>query len=270
MRRAVAWTVLLIWVGAISWNIRRELFRPEAERLALGALTLPPGTGYYFIDRGLQSAGWATIGIDTLPGRSGFLIRELYTVRISGLGEAGHVETRGQTWLNTRAELDSLYRSIVRGSDTVEIRAAIHGDSLVWESSTDSVVRQYPADVLQTAASWPLRFVAGGGAPAGETRRVSLLDPVAGTVREIDLRVIEESIRVFADSADTDPDTGEWFIAGSDSVTAWQVELGDGADSPTWVDEDGRILEADIPGAMRLKRTAFELAFFRDQEEAGP
>jgi hypothetical protein len=172
--------------------------------------------------------------------------------------------------MNVRVELDSLTWVIVRGSDTVRIRAAVIGDSLDWESSTESLVRRYPATSLQTAASWPLRFVAGGGAPPGEARRVSLLNPVAGTVRDIDLKVIAETRRVFADSADTDPDTNEWFVAGTDTVTAWQIESADGFDSPTWVDEDGRILEADIAGGMRLYRTAFELAFFRDQEEAGP
>ena len=261
----MAWTALVLWVGVIGWNARRELFRPVAERLALGAATLPPGVAYYFVDRRRQPSGWATIGIDTLPERSGFLISELYTVRIPGLGEAGHVETRGQTWLNFRVELDSLSRVIVRGSDTVRVRAAVLGDSLDWESSTEPGIRRLPAAGLQTAASWPLRFVAAGGAGGGETRRVTLLDPIAGNVREIELRVIEETTRVFADSADTDPDTGEWIIAGLDTVTAWQVEQTDGNATTVWVDEDGRILEADIPGGMRLRRTAFELAFFRGQ-----
>ena len=265
MRKAAAWAILVVWVGVIGWNARRELFRPAAERLELGAATLPPGVAYYFVDQDRQPSGWATIGIDTLAGRSGFLIRELYTVRIPGLGEAGYVETRGQTWLNVRVELDSLSRLIVRGSDTVRVRAAVLGDSLDWEISTEPGIRRLPASGLQTAASWPLRFAAAGGAPRGAIRRVTLLDPVAGTVRESDLRIVEETTRVFADSADTDPDTGEWIIAGLDTVNAWQVEQADGNHTRTWVDEDGRILEADIPGAMRLRRTAFELAFFRDQ-----
>jgi len=265
MRKIIAWTLLLVWVGVISWNTRRELFRPEADRLALGASTLPPGVAYYYVDRGQLSAGWASIEIDTLPEQTGFLIRERYNIRIPGLGQAGQVETQGETWLSSRVELDSLTRSIVRGSDTVRIRAAVRGDSLEWESSTDSTTRRLPADVLQTAASWPLRFAAAGGSEEGETRLMSLLDPVAGTVRQVELRVTEEGTRVFADSADSDPESGEWFIAGRDTVSAWQIEPAAGQDLPTWVDEDGRILEADIPGAMRLKRTAFELAFFRDQ-----
>ncbi|MDH3298118.1 MAG: hypothetical protein OEM96_07575, partial [Gemmatimonadota bacterium] len=257
---------LCVWVGVIAWNARRELFRPAAERLALGAATLPPGVAYYFIDSGLQAAGWASIEFDTLAGRSGFLIREQYDVRLPGLGEAGHVETRGQTWLDARVELDSLSRSIVRGSDTVLIWAAVRGDSLDWRSSGDPEgIRLPAAEGLQIAASWPLRFAASGGAADGEIRRLTLFDPISGTLREVDVRSRGASVRVFADSADTDPESGEWFIAGRDTVNAWWVEEVGGTAAPTWVDEDGRILEADLPGALRLRRTAFELAFFRNE-----
>lgn len=263
-RTWAAWTVMLVWVGVMAWNARRELFRPEAERLALGAATLPPGVAYYFIDSDQQPAGWARIEIDTLQGRAGFLIREQYDVRLPGLGASGHVETRGDTWLNARVELDSLSRTIVRGSDTVRIRAAVLGDSIEWWTSTDAGGVRQSAVAPQTAASWPLRFAAAGGAPEGETRRITLFDPVAGTLREVDLRSRGESVRVFADSADTDPDSGEWFVAGRDTVSAWWVQEGAGITGDTWVDEDGRILESDLPGALRLRRTAFELAFFRD------
>ncbi len=263
-RTLVAWTVVLVWVGVMAWNARRELFRPEAARLALGAATLPPGVAYYFINRDRQPAGWARIEIDTLQGRAGFLIREQYDVRLPGLGASGQVETRGDTWLNSRVELDSLSRTIVRGSDTVRIRATVLGDSLEWWTSTDAGGVRLSAVAPQTFASWPLRFAAAGGAPEGETRRITLFDPIAGTLREVDLRSRGESVRVFADSADTDPDSGEWIVAGRDTVSAWWVESGADAAGETWVDEDGRILEADLPGALRLRRTAFELAFFRD------
>ncbi|MFQ5529346.1 MAG: hypothetical protein ACE5FP_03280 [Gemmatimonadota bacterium] len=265
LRRAVAWTVLLAWVGLMAWNARRELFRPEAERLALGAATLPPGVAYYFVDSGSQPAGWASIEIDTLPGRSGFFIREQYDVRLPGLGEAGHVETRGETWLNARVELDSLLRRIVRGPDTVRIRATVRADSIDWRTSGEArAVRLSTPAGVHTAATWPLRFAAGGGAPEGEVRRLSLFDPITGTLRDVDLRTRGESIRVFADSADTDSVSGEWFVAGRDTVNAWWLEEADDVAAETWVDEDGRILEADLPGALHLTRTAFELAFFRE------
>jgi hypothetical protein len=224
---------------------------------------------YYFVDADSNPAGWASIEVDTLPGRTGFRIREQYDVRLPGLGEAGHVETRGETWLNVRAELDSLTRTLVRGADTNRIRAVVRADSLTWEDSGDSWTRPLVEGVpLQTTASWPLRFAAGGGASEGTLRRVTLLDPVSGGIRDVDFAVMEQDSRTFADSADTDPDTGEWFVAGTDSVSAWRLEGGSGS-GVTWVDQDGRILEAALSGSLRLRRTAFELAFFREGE-GGP
>jgi hypothetical protein len=125
--------------------------------------------------------------------------------------------------------------------------------------------------------SWPLRFVAAGGGEAGETRRLTLLDPVSGALREVDLRTVEVGTRVFADSADTDPASGEWFVAGRDTVRAWRVARSvpdaiDRAASPVrtdasaaWVDEDGRYLETELTGGLHMRRTAFELAFFRER-----
>lgn len=280
-RGAVAWLVVAAWVLALGWNARREHFRPEAERLALGAAMLPPGAAYYALDAGGRGAGMVSVEIDTLPGRAGFYIREQATVRLPGLGEAGETEIRTDTWLGPGVTLDSLHRRTVRGDDTLHTRANIEGDSLRWEGGEGAAIRPVQeAGAVQTAASWPLRYVAAGGAEAGDIRRLTLLDPATGDLREVDLRTLETGTRVFADSADTDPDTDEWIVAGRDTVQAWRVERIDavsgagGAPGPgavrreAWVDEDGRVIEAELAGGLRMRRTAFELAFFANQPPA--
>lgn len=278
-RGAVAWLVVAAWILALGWNARREHFRPEAERLALGAAMLPPGAAYYALDAGGRGAGMVSVEIDTLPGRAGFYIREQHTVRLPGLGEAGETEILTDTWLGPGVTLDSLRRRTVRGRDTLYARARIVGDSLRWEGGEGAAIRPVPAaGAVQTAASWPLRYVAAGGAEAGDVRRLTLLDPATGDLREVDLRTLETGTRVFADSADTDPDTDEWIVAGRDTVQAWRVERID-AESGTeaapalgavrreaWVDEDGRVIEAELAGGLRMRRTAFELAFFADEQ----
>lgn len=273
-RAGVGGLVVVAWLLVLAWNARREYFRPEAERLALGAATLPPGVAYYRIDAGERPAGMASIEIDTLPGRRGFVLREQYVVRLPGLGAAGETEIRAETWLGPGVTLDSLHRRTIRGGDTVRVRAVVRRDSLRWEGPADTVVRSLSGDaVVQTAASWPLRFVAAGGAGTDDVRRLTLLDPVSGDLRDVELRTLEVAARVFADSADTDSVTGEWIVAGRDSVEAWHLErtdrpAGDAPGSRTarfdaWVDEDGRYVEADLAAGLRLHRTAFELAFFR-------
>ena len=284
-RGAVAWVVVAAWILVLGWNARREYFRPEAERLALGAALLPPGAAYYALDAGARGAGMVSVEIDTLPGRSGFYIREQHTVRLPGLGEVGETEIRTDTWLGRGVTLDSLRRRTVRGGDTVHARARIANDSLRWEGREGAAIRPLPAaTAVQTAASWPLRYVAAGGGEAGDVRRLTLLDPATGDLREIDLRTLETGTRVFADSADTDPDTDEWIVAGTDTVRAWRLEWvdapsGSGAASgraarpgavrrEAWVDEDGRVIEAELAGGIRMRRTAFELAFFADRDRS--
>jgi len=264
-RGVVAWVVVAGWILALGWNARREHFRPEAERLALGAAMLPPGAAYYALDAGGRGAGMVSVEIDTLPGRAGFYIREQYTVRLPGLGEAGETGIRTDTWLGPGVTLDSLRRRTVRGDDTLHALARIVGDSLRWEGGEGAVTRPLTAaTAVQTEASWPLRYVAAGGAEAGDVRRLTLLDPATGHLRELDLRTLESGMRVFADSADTDPDTDEWIVAGRDTVRAWRVERAD-TRREAWVDEDGRVIEAELAGGLRMRRTAFELAFFADE-----
>ena len=94
-----------------------------------------------------------------------------------------------------------------------------------------------------------------------------LLNPVTALSRETVLRVGESELRTWADSADTDPDTDEWIAMREDTVRAWRIERLEGALAlPIWVDEDGRVLEAEEPGGLRVERTAFELAFFGESE----
>lgn len=271
MRRAVGTAVVLAWLAVLGWNARRELFRPASELLALGAATLPPGSAYYMLDAGSRPAGMATVIIDTLPGRTGFMVSEQFTISLPGLGAAGRSDVRQETWLDAGVAFDSLHRMIVRGGDTVRVRAYARDDSLRWESPRDTIVHALSAPgVVQTAFSWPLRYAAAGGADDDEIRRLDLLDPATGSLRSFEFSTRSRATRVFADSADTEPATGAWVVAGRDTVVAWWIEPAGGLTATsdtaggTWVDEDGRYIETELAGGLRLRRTAFELAFYRE------
>lgn len=279
-RAALGWLVVAIWVLALGWNARREFFRPEAERLALGAATLPPGAVYYAVAAGDRPAGMVTLQIDTLPARRGFHVTERREIRLPGLGRAGEIEVNTETWLGPGVTLDSLVRRTVRAGDTVHVRTVVRDGTVRWEGPSDTIVRGLPEGaVVQTETSWPLRYAAAGGGRPEDVRRITFLDATTGALRELNLRTREAGRRVVADSADTDPVTGEWIVAGRDTVRAWRVEVvspddsssggrareGDGGRaSEAWVDEDGRYVETAIAGGLRMRRTAFELAFFRE------
>ena len=88
-----------------------------------------------------------------------------------------------------------------------------------------------------------------------------MYDPLTGSTRPMELTVLEERIRTFPDSVTAED--GRWQVAREDTVTAWRVEHDiSGIPLEAWVDEDGRLLEANAVGGFRLVRTAFEFAYF--------
>src|SRR5947199_10437718 len=64
-RVLVALLVLLLWIGALGFLVRREYFRPDTERLAQAALRVSPGAVYYAVMQGDRQIGFASSSIDT-------------------------------------------------------------------------------------------------------------------------------------------------------------------------------------------------------------
>ena len=73
--------ILLVWAGTLGLHVKRLYFRPASELLAEAARTIPPGTAYYAVFREDRQIGWAQTDIDTLPGGSGFLLRDRLILR---------------------------------------------------------------------------------------------------------------------------------------------------------------------------------------------
>lgn len=266
-RRSLAVLVLLSWVAAMAWQVRRVYMQPDAERLAAAARTLPPGVAYYTLSRGDERAGWARTDIDTLPAASGFHVTDRFVIRLPGLGAAGESEIRVQTWLDQTLNMSRFEIVDVRSGDTARSEGTVVGDSLIRierraAGRTDGTSLRIPGPVT-TATGWPLRLAAAAASRTGDEFTIDVFDPVSWGVRAVQLRVLEEATRVFADSADLDTIAGRWYLAGEDTVEAWLVgEMG--REGATWVDEDGRIIEGPVRGGLRRQRTAFEIAFFGD------
>ncbi|HKK08125.1 MAG TPA: hypothetical protein VKA44_04510, partial [Gemmatimonadota bacterium] len=156
-------------------------------------------------------------------------------------------------------------------------RGDVLGDSLLVLSALDSAgAPAGPADtaridgpiVFENAV--PLRLAAAQKAEPGDSVLVRTFDPIRMTSRTVALHILDRSTRTYPDSARTDPETGRWEVAGLDTVQAWKVSrtVGD-VGFTSWIDEDGRFLEADV-GGLKLVRTAFELAYYgRDTASAG-
>lgn len=84
-RRSVAAGVLLLWVGAIGWLVRREFWRTEGSRLTESTLSLPPGATYYALSLGGQQIGFASSTVDTLADT--IRVDDVMVLEVPALGE---------------------------------------------------------------------------------------------------------------------------------------------------------------------------------------
>ncbi|MCL7961145.1 MAG: hypothetical protein M8861_13210, partial [marine benthic group bacterium] len=238
-----------------------------------GVRSIPPGVAYYAVFRGESRAGWAQIEIDTLPGASGFFVRDRVLLDLPSLGVAGRSERASEEFLDSSLNLDSLTFTSIVGDDTASIRVVSDGDSVV--RSFDAMGRQTSrvpiAESVTTSSGWRLRLAAAGQADMGRRYGVVVFDPLAASARSQEIEILEAAALAFPDSADTDSISGAWISVREDTVQAWRVRSGpEDVGRETWIDEDGRLVDGEIFGGLRVERTAFELAFFTRPGSAVP
>ncbi|MFQ5890384.1 MAG: hypothetical protein ACE5JR_10075 [Gemmatimonadota bacterium] len=265
-RRLIGVAIVVVWVAVLGWHVRREYYRPAAERLAEAARTLPPGVAYYSLFRGRSRAGWGQREMDTLPAGAGFVVRERLDIQLPGLGPVGRTEVRAEAVLDPDLALRSFTHETVTDRERRSLKGVVEGDSVldvsVERDGSAESLRLSVRGGVSLANVWPLRLAAQGVAEPGDRYEVLLFDPASVSVRRIRLHIVERAPRAYPDSADLDSLSRRWYVAGEDTVSAWRVEQEvAGLRLDTWVDEDGRLLSGEA-GALRLERTAFELAFF--------
>jgi len=264
-RRSLALLLLAAWVAALGWQAKRVYLPAAASRLAAGVRMLPPGTSYYAVYRDDLRAGWGQIEIDTLPGGSGFHVRGRVLLDLPSLGVPGRSERWSEEFLNSRLGLDSLTHLSVVGDDTVRIRMVSEGDSVVrlFDEAGAQAARIPISESVTTESGWRLRLAAAGRTETGRRYGVLVVDPLTAGTHLEEIEILEAAALAFPDSADTDSISGDWVVSREDTVQAWRVQSGRGAaERELWVDEDGRLVNGEIFGGLRVERTAFELAFF--------
>jgi len=257
--------ILLVWGTSMGWHVKRLYFRPVAELLAEAARTIPPGTAYYAVFRGERQIGWAQMDVDTLPGASGFTVNDRLVLEeplLPGLEPMRFQvsATLGPTFTLQNFQVDAEGVPGIR-----QVQGEVHGDTTLELSlrgdgpSRRQTIRL--TDPIVVAAAWPLRFAAEREIKPGAEFELPVYDPLTGSHRTMHLTVLEQRTRTFPDSVTAED--GRWITAREDTVEAWHVEHDlSGIKLRSWVDEDGRLLEAHAPGEIRLERTAFEYAYF--------
>lgn len=261
-RRIVGTTIVLVWIGMVGWKARDEYFQPELARLAEAALSLAPGINFYTLSMGDRTVGQATSRLDTVP--DGFELEDLMNLELPALGQTGTAVARTRVKLspslvmeNFTFTLDSEVGRFEASGEllpdtTLEVRIVSAGS----EQNLSFRLAQPP--VMSNVV--PIRVAMGGLLEVGETVRLPVFDPTSLSTRTVEVHILEHDTIFVTDSAAVDA-SGRWVTASTDSVPAWRIaeEFG-GIRVESWVDEDGRILEASSALGFSMQKTEYEIA----------
>jgi len=261
-KRVVGTAIVLVWIGMVGWKARDEYFQPELARLAEAALSLAPGINFYSLTMGDRTIGQATSRLDTLP--DGFELEDFMNLELPALGQTGLAVARTRVKLSPSLVMESFSFTLdsevgrfeasgmLRPDTTLEVRIVSAGS----EQNLSFRLSQPP--IMSNVV--PIRVAMGEGLEVGKTVRLPVFDPTSLSTRTVEVRILEHDTLFVTDSAALGPD-GRWSPARTDSVPAWRIteEFG-GVRVESWVDEDGRILQASSAMGFSMRKTEYELA----------
>ncbi len=272
-RWLLAGAIILVWLTALGWLIRREYFRPRAELLADATFSVPPGATYYQLELGGQQIGYASSMVDTLLDT--IRVQDWMLLRVPALGSVQRIDARTRANLTRTLQLRTFEASLSTENTRFLARGEVHGDSVLSVEIESADSRQRFDVLLEQPIALPsllpLKLTFGGDLAVGKSYALRMFDPLLLEERDVSVHVLAESTFVVPDSAAFDSTTALWVAARWDTVHAWQISQDAGGMTlESWIDDMGQIVHARTPAGFRMERTAFEIAFenFRRLEPA--
>jgi hypothetical protein len=262
-RSLLAVSILVFWLGMLGWQVRREYFQPELARLTEAALSLAPGLNFYTLKMGEQVVGLATSRLDTVP--DGFLLEDLLSLELPALGQTGTAVVRTRVDLSPALVMKEFSFTLDSEVGRYAAFGSVEGDTLLRveldaAGSRQSVSHRLPQPPV-FAAVLPIRLAVGEGLEVGERLRFPVFDPSSLSTRSVEVEVTAHDTILVPDSAELDHSTGRWSPARFDSVPSWKVvESYGGVRVESWIDSDGRVVEASSPLGFSMVKTEYELA----------
>jgi transglutaminase-like putative cysteine protease len=263
-RRAVAVAVITVWLAAVAWLVRREIWRPRADVVARAALSLPPGAIYFAITLGDRQVGYASLTVDTLADT--LRVSDLVALDVPVPGGAHRTEARTDVLLSRGFTLRA-FTTIVRGDDgRFRVTGERDGDSVLAVRIAGSgapVTRRLglvrPLALPQVLA---LSVAMGGGLASGRSVTTRVLDPVLLSLREVSLTAAAETTLIVPDSAVFDSAVGRFVPVAFDTVVTRELRATEPIPGQRlWVDEDGLPVLVVSSSGLRIERSAFEVAY---------
>jgi transglutaminase-like putative cysteine protease len=269
-KRILGVAVLLVWLGMVGWQVRREYFQPELTRLAEAALALAPGVSFYTLRMGERTVGQATSRLDTLA--EGFQLEDVMNLELPALGQTGVAVARTRVSLSRALVMEEFEFTLDSEVGRFEAAGSLGPDTTLSVTirsagSEQNVSFRLPQPPVMSSVV-PIRIAMGGALEVGETVRLPVFDPTSMSTRTVEVRVMEHDTLLVTDSVTLDPGTGRFSEAGQDSVPAWRIaEVFGGVRVESWVDADGRIIRSSSPLGFSMERTEYELARQAQEDE---
>ncbi|MBI4521795.1 MAG: transglutaminase domain-containing protein, partial [Gemmatimonadetes bacterium] len=111
------------------------------------------------------------------------------------------------------------------------------------------------------SAVLPIRVAMGGDLKVGSSYRLPMFDPSTLAMRTVEVEVQAHDTLIVPDSAALNSTDGSWTAARYDTVPSWLItERYGGIEVSSWIDEDGRIVQASSPLGYSMERTEYEIA----------
>jgi transglutaminase-like putative cysteine protease len=262
-KRLLATTIVLVWLGMVGWQVRREYFQPELTRLADAARSLAPGVSFYTLTMGDRTVGQATSRLDTLP--DGFRMEDVMNLELPALGQTGTAVARTSVKLSPSLVMEEFQFSLDSEVGRFEASGTLGADTTLHVTirsagSEQNVSFRLPQPPVMSNVV-PIRVAMGGALKVGETIRLPVFDPTTLSTRTVEVQILEQDTLFVTDSVTLDQATGRWSSAHLDSIPAWRIaETFGGVRVESWVDADGRTIRSSSPLGFSMERTEYELA----------
>jgi len=262
-RGAIALGILVLWLGALALLARRELFRPKSERFAEAALRINPGAVYFAVLRGGEQIGFASSTIDTTPQQ--ITATDYLVADVPLGGEEKRAEARSVVTLTRGLRVDSFTVSLETDSIPFLASGRVSGDTALvlalGDSTSADTTRVTLTEPVLLPTLVPLAVILGDVPKVGGKTTLSVFDPVEQAPKRVLVEILAESVFVVSDSAKLDSTARRWVTAHDDTVRAWRIRTDGAAAFTGWVDEQGRLVQADVPGGLSIERRAYEISF---------
>jgi len=261
-KRVLGTAIIVIWIGMVGWRARDQYFQPELSRLADAALGLAPGINFYTLTMGDRTVGQATSRLDTLP--DGFELEDMMNLELPALGQTGLAVARTRVKLSPSLVMEDFTFTLDSEVGRFEASGELRPDTtlevrIVSAGSEQNLSFRLPQPPVMSNVV-PIRVAMGGDLEVGETVRLPVFDPTSLSTRTVEVEIIEHDTIFVTDSAAIN-DAGRWESARTDSVPAWKIaEIFGGIRVESWVDEDGRILQASSALGFSMQKTEYELS----------